>query len=361
MWFKMDFDAEKFIVEKDSEFITTVTYLALLAAFSIMVHYLSILNGLDILFSFMTELLVVMLGFLRTTSYGARHGIGLRSKAKIVFCSLLNSIQWVLGERIRWIERSIKILTPNFSDVTVETGGYRYLLIDSESLFLVAFHESWMGKYLRVEKGDIFIDIGAHIGKYSIPLSKIASRIVAVEPDPDNYECLKRNVETNRIRNITTVNMLAWKEDTTVKFYLTDKKGGGTTKEGLPLRTYVGRYLELQAETMDNMLKSLGISEVDWIKIDVEGAEYEVLKGLRETLSKCKPHIIAEIMKPNLKKVLALMDDLDYNAEPITESESPPLIYYRFKPLTVNGSAAHGKDNPHVSSLSNLPDERCKD
>jgi len=185
-----------------------------------------------------------MLGLLKMMSYGILHGVGLRSKVKIVVCSFICIIPWVLKKPVRWIEIYVKLLTPDFSDVMIEFEGNKYMLVDFESLFIVVFYETWMEKYLEVSNGDVFIDIGAHIGKYSLLFSKVARRVIAVESDPDNYYCLKRNIEINETKNITALNALAWDKSTIVKFYITDVKSGGTTKKGLPHRQYLGRCIQ---------------------------------------------------------------------------------------------------------------------
>jgi FkbM family methyltransferase len=264
--------------------------------------------------------------------FGIRHGVGLRSKLKIVALSLLNVAPGSFRKRFRRVEKIVRLLTPNFSEVLIEFDGYTYQLIDQESIYLVAFHEDWMGRYLRVGRGDVFVDVGANIGKYSITLSGIAGRVVSVEADPDNYERLRQNIELNGIDNVTAVKMVAWDKSEILRFHPGEFSGAGTAKEDLPDREYVKDSIEVRAESMDARLRSLGVSTVDWIKIDVEGAEYEVLKGLEETLRTHRPRIVAELMKSNVGVVLAFMENMNYIARPISESESPYQIYYCFHP-----------------------------
>ena len=263
--------------------------------------------------------------------YGIRHGVGLHSKLKIVALSMLNVVPWVLRKRHAKLDRVISYLTPDFSDVIVEKDGLIFHLIDQEALYLVVFHEDWMEKYLKISEGDVFVDIGAHVGKYSIPASRNAARVIAIEAYPDNYHRLVRNVGLNNAENIDAVNKAAWHREETLKFYVGDFSGHGSLKEGLPDRRYTGT-IQVQAEATDTMLRSLNVPRVDWVKIDVEGAEYEALCGLKETLGNHRARIIVELMKPNVDQVLAYMNDMDYNATPIPESESHHQIYYLFSP-----------------------------
>ncbi len=261
---------------------------------------------------------------------------------KIFLYSLQSVIPLTLRKRFDWIDRGLSTLTPDFSGVTIESKGCRYELIDPESLYIIAFHEDWMEKFLVVNRGDVFLDVGAHLGKYSLPLSRIASRVVAVEADPENCECLKRNIKLNEIENVTVVNLVAWNRSEVLRFYLADFKGHGTVKQGLPDRRYVNGYIDMRAEAMDDVLRSLGVSRVDCIKVDVEGAEYEVFRGLRETLTKHRPRIVAEIMKSNVERVLPFMEGLGYDAEPIKGSDTPLQIYYSFNPLGSERNPCYG-------------------
>jgi hypothetical protein len=89
-----------------------------------------------------------------------------------------------------------------------------------------------------------------------------------------------------------------------LKLYLPDEDQGYTMHHSV-MTNYLStkykseierKYIEVEADTLDNLLKSRGITTVNWIKIDVEGAEYEVLKGAREILSANKPiSILVEV------------------------------------------------------------------
>lgn len=88
-------------------------------------------------------------------------------------------------------------------------------------------------------------------------------------------------------------------------------------------------FTNVRARPLDKVVEELGAKHIDWIKVDVEGAEYEALLGLKETLKRFKPKVIAEVKEENLKKVLLLMRNLNYIAIPIKECPG----YYYFEPL----------------------------
>lgn len=264
--------------------------------------------------------------------YGLRHGVGLHSKFKIVTLSMLNIVPWGLRKRHTKLDRVVSYLTPDFSDVIVEKDGLIFHLIDHESIYLIVFHEDWMEKYLKIREGDVFVDIGAHIGKYSIQAFRNAGRVIAIEADPDNYHRLVMNIELNNAENIDAVNKAAWHREETLNFHVGEFSGQGSLKEDLHDRRRYTGTIQVQAEAADTILRDMNVQRVDWVKIDVEGAEYEVLCGLKETIGANRARIIVELMKPNVDQVLTYMKDMDYNATPIPESESRHLIYYLFSP-----------------------------
>jgi FkbM family methyltransferase len=263
--------------------------------------------------------------------YGIRHGVGLRSKLKMVALSMLSVVPWETRMRHPRLDRVVDALTPGFSDVVVEKDGLMYQLVDHESLYIVVFHEDWMERYLEIGEGDVFVDIGAHVGKYTIPASRKASRVIAIEADPENYRTLVHNIGLNDADNVDAVNEAAWNKEETLRFHLGDFSGHGSLKEGLTDRSY-SDTIRVQAEATDAMLRRHEVARVDWVKIDVEGAELEVLRGLEETLSTHRARLVVELMKPNVAQALAYMKGMGYDATPIPESESSHQIYILFTP-----------------------------
>jgi FkbM family methyltransferase len=157
-------------------------------------------------------------------------------------------------------------------------------------------HEEEIMGMFRPKEGDTVVDIGAHMGRYTITSSKsvgTSGKIMAVEAHPYNFRILQHNVRLNKLKNVIALNSAAYSDKARLKLYLPDEDLGYTMHHSL-MTSYLAskyskeierRYIEVEADTLDNLLKVRGINEVNWIKIDVEGAEYEVLKGAKETLS----------------------------------------------------------------------------
>jgi FkbM family methyltransferase len=144
------------------------------------------------------------------------------------------------------------------------------------------------------KEGDIVVDIGAHIGHYTIIASKrvgMYGKVVAIEANPDNFEMLNRNIKLNQLTNIISLNYAVYSKETKIKLYLAGEESGYTIYDTIMIeRAARGQenFVEVNANTLDYLLQLYGINEVNWIKIDVEGAEYEVLKGATNMLSKSK-------------------------------------------------------------------------
>jgi FkbM family methyltransferase len=141
------------------------------------------------------------------------------------------------------------------------------------------------------KEGDIVVDVGAHIGKYSIIASKMVGskgKVIAIEAHPDNCDILKQNITLNKLSNVIVLNCAAHSTETLVKLYEPGQEDGFTIYNTImtdrpSLNTQ--RYIEVKANTLDSLLLEKGIKQVNWIKIDVEGAEFEVLRGATTILS----------------------------------------------------------------------------
>jgi len=153
-------------------------------------------------------------------------------------------------------------------------------------------HEPRTWKIIRslIRKGDVFVDVGAHVGTYTIPVAKIVGSngiVVALEPSPFNYQILRRNVEINELRNCILINKAAWSKRAKLQFYYTTQATGISSL--FPEWT---KY-----HPLDDILKEVPpIDRIRVLKIDVEGAEVEVLKGAREVL-KITDYVIFEAVK----------------------------------------------------------------
>ena len=182
-------------------------------------------------------------------------------------------------------------------DIHVPNHDYRiHCPLNKEDFIVMTKHEEQIMGLFRPSEGDTVVDIGAHMGRYTIPCSKSAGmsgKVVAIEAHPYNFRILQHNLRLNKIKNVSLLNCAVYSNRARLKLYLPDEDLGYTMHHSL-MTNYLAskysneierKYIEVEADTLDNLLKARGINEVNWIKIDVEGAELEVLRGAREILS----------------------------------------------------------------------------
>ena len=150
------------------------------------------------------------------------------------------------------------------------------------------FEKEQLNKVIKIfvnKKKNLFIDIGANIGNHSIFLSKFFKNVLAFEAHPKIFEIL--NLNTKKIKNIKSFNIA-----------LSDKKKFLYFKD-IQTQNMAGHSLrpkgEIKVKTtkLDDIVKLK--NKIDFIKIDTEGNEYEVLKGMKKILKVNDPIIMFEV------------------------------------------------------------------
>src|SRR5262245_59687119 len=140
--------------------------------------------------------------------------------------------------------------------------------------------QEWMFRHnpnQAVKAGDIVLDCGANVGSFSrFALQRGASLVVAIEPEPLNVECLKRNLAPEiAIGKVIVVPEGVWSSDG--HFSLSIDQGNWAAHSMAIKRG--GKTIEVPVSKIDSMVQRLGLARVDYIKMDIEGAEREALSG----------------------------------------------------------------------------------
>lgn len=144
-----------------------------------------------------------------------------------------------------------------------------------------------------LEPNMVAFDCGAHIGEYTIQFSQLVGsegQVHAFEPDPRMYVYLTANVAQNRLLNAVVNRVGLGNQEGTASFLL---QHDATTSS---LSRYAERSgigeVQIRTTTLDGYVRSRGLQRVDALKIDVEGAEAELVDGARELLSKFRPGLV---------------------------------------------------------------------
>ena len=183
--------------------------------------------------------------------------------------------------------------------------------IERKTYFLKSYEKDRMSYLLNNSKeSNIFIDIGAHIGFYSILTSEYFKQIYSYEPNFRNYQKLLKNIKKNKLeRKIITFNHGLGEKKQKLK--------GISANKGKLIQTS-GFSISKNNKTGDDILILKGddtiklVNKDITIKIDVEGYEYNVLRGLEATLNNNNCFIQIEIWDKNLKDVLDFLENLSY-------------------------------------------------
>ncbi len=138
-----------------------------------------------------------------------------------------------------------------------------------------------------LNKRKVFIDCGANVGEISARYLDLGYTVIAFEPNPSAFEVLLNKFEDNK--KITLINKAVWHKNTTLKLYLHENSDEDEVywSQGSSLLSFKGNVLEskfVEVEVIDlfEFIKNSEYDFIDTIKIDIEGAEVEVLERLIE-------------------------------------------------------------------------------
>jgi FkbM family methyltransferase len=191
----------------------------------------------------------------------------------------------------------------------------------SDSLELVPEYEQEVfDELLKVLRPrSVFIDVGAHIGRYFFPIAKLVGEnglVIAIEPDPPAFKSLLMGVKLNNLRNVLVLNIaLGDGEDRAI---LCQKLVTATSS--IAEFDKCRRFVEVPLKRLDSVVEELRLKRVDAIKIDVEGAEIQVLKGAVNTITRFKPFIVIEVRNSNINEFVRIIESLGYSCKELVKS-----------------------------------------
>jgi len=227
-------------------------------------------------------------------------GLTLRDKVAIAL-HLLGRVT-----HIRWFFHIAKRVRPI---ITLKLHNFLYRVPDYAALSILCM-EPLIYAFIRhfLKSGDVFIDVGAHVGKYTIPAAKLVAphgKVIALEPHPQNFALLLSNIKLNKLDEyVVPLQIAAWNREEIKPLYLKEEDSGTPS---LMFMEETRGSITVQCMPLDRLIRSLHVNRIDLVKIDVEGAEVHVLQGMKQIMLQHRPAIIVETFPMNLKKVLDIL------------------------------------------------------
>jgi len=189
-------------------------------------------------------------------------------------------------------------------------------------------HGCWLGSYefrkqrlfaTLVSPGDTVLDIGANVGFYTLLASVLVGQrgtVVAFEPLSRNIELLQRHLRLNALSNVTVVNAAVGNRMGSVRFAAHQRSNsmGRIDENGA---------LEVSLVSLDGLMDSGSIALPNVVKIDVEGAEYDVLQGSARLLARAQPAILLATHGADVRsRCCDLLQSWGYQLSAVNDAES---------------------------------------
>jgi FkbM family methyltransferase len=248
------------------------------------------------------------------------------------------SIVWLLlgkvGDRKKIVIRNVlgNKMCLNLSDTGI-----------SRELLLFGIHEPISTRIFRslIKPGMHIIDIGANLGYYAFQEARIVGEtgeVIAIEPVLGNVQLLKHGRELNSFKNMKILPIAIGVQNGTSKIFLQKESNCGSML--LP-DSYL-KTVDVPTRDLDSLFESE--QKIDYIRMDVEGFEIEIIKGMHKILDKFKPTLFIEIHLDILgyekvKRFLEEIKSLGYDSKYIVDKAFEHRLLM-------------GKDNKHIEEMS---------
>lgn len=196
------------------------------------------------------------------------------------------------------------LMPESFTNITFQTQmgknkiNFRPFILH-DFLFVLSNHEPLFQERFNPEPASVVIDVGAHIGIYTIKAASAIGekgKVISIEPDPRNYVLLKKNIRLNDLSNVIPINAALSNFHGEKLFYpCKDPSLSGLQPSS---ESQVCKPKLTKIYTLDELIQIYHIPEINWLKIDVEGEEQRVLEGGINALQSSK-HLSVMIESDN--------------------------------------------------------------
>jgi FkbM family methyltransferase len=175
----------------------------------------------------------------------------------------------------------------------------------TSAVWRMSYYEPMTTRFVieMLRPGDVFVDIGAHFGYFTLLASRLVGpqgKVVAVEAVPSTFAMLSENVRRNGLENVELHNCAAYSEETSLTFKVFDVVHSSLNTAFSARGTLEGRQaafseVSIEAKPVDRLLEPYRSRKISIIKVDAESSEEFVLQGLAETLSANRPTVVLEL------------------------------------------------------------------
>ena len=175
--------------------------------------------------------------------------------------------------------------------------------------------EVWQAISNGLPEGGVMLDVGAHIGYDSLKASvKVgpSGRVVAFEPNPNTLPTLRDNISASGAHNVIVQPIACTDSEQTLTLF--DATPGGNSGSSSLSQQNAGpltRSYTVRGRPIDDVLGELGLTRVDVVKIDVEGAELVALRGAAQSLKRFHPKLIVEVVPRQLANMGTSVEEVE--------------------------------------------------
>ena len=189
--------------------------------------------------------------------------------------------------------------------------------------------------------GSTFVDVGANHGYFTVLAARLvgpSGRVIAFEPNPPVFAQLREHLTRNSLTNVTPEPLALSDTGGSLTFFVSTCLTNSGLSSSVPEESAFergaldsNRTIQVSATTFDEWSRTRDVGRIDLMKIDVEGAEPSVLRGMDETLSKAPPNGIICEVRPGLEggEIGDLLSRHGYSARVLDESASYRNLFYR--------------------------------
>ncbi|WP_372655837.1 FkbM family methyltransferase [Halobacteriovorax sp.] len=247
-----------------------------------------------------------------------------------------NSIKLKIAPK-RWVKKYFRNYLPEMAFFDISNLRLYFSLRDvsGPSFDLSYGGESSFVNYEKIDKDlienyirdeDVFFDIGANIGHFSFYFKRkmMGLKCFLFEPHPVLASCIRKTVEVSGFKDININQIALSNENSKLQFFEDTFNDGGHSLicSMISKRSKKGKSFDVTAVTLDEYLKTLDVQRIDFMKVDVQGAEFMFLEGAAKTISKFGPKIFVEL---DNRKVLEFWEKLETLTEQSFKLVSPHI------------------------------------